>query len=303
MDLTTVFCDIDDFCREFTLESPQELLPMPSPRRNRRAGLGLSEIMTILVMFHHSGGHRNFKGYYTQHVCRHWSGEFPGAPSYSRLIQLVPRVLWPLLHYLGTRRGEVSGVSFVDSTPLRVCHNARIHSHKVFQGIARRGKPSVGWFFGLKLHLIISDRGDLLGIRATPGNADDRSTVPAMAQGLSGKLFGDRGYISQKLFESLRAQGVELITKLRKNMKPKLLALIDKILLRKRALIETVNDQLKNVCQIEHSRHRSWLNALVHLLAGLTAYTWQEKRPALSWTAQEREILNQINPQRKLLLA
>ena len=144
MDLTTVFCDIDDFCREFTLESPQELLPMPSPRRNRRAGLGLSEIMTILVMFHHSGGHRTFKGYYTQHVCRHWSGEFPGAPSYSRLIQLVPRVLWPLLHYLGTRRGEVSGVSFVDSTPLRVCHNARIHSHKVFQGIARRGKTSVG---------------------------------------------------------------------------------------------------------------------------------------------------------------
>ena len=135
------------------------------------------------------------------------------------------------------------------------------------------------------------------------GNARDRSPVPAMAQGLSGKLFGDRGYISQKLFESLRAQGVELITKLRKNMKPKLLALIDKILMRKRALIETVNDQLKNVCQIEHSRHRSWLNALVHLLAGLTAYTWQEKRPALSWTAQEREILNQINPQRKLLLA
>jgi hypothetical protein len=111
-------------------------------------------------------------------------------------------------------------VSFVDSTPLKVCHNARIHSHKVFEGIARRGKTSVGWFFGLKLHLIISDRGDLLGIRATPGNADDRSTVPAMAQGLSGKLFGGRGYISQKLFESLRAQGVELITKLRKNMKP-----------------------------------------------------------------------------------
>ena len=138
MDLTTVFCDIDDFCREFALESPQELLPMPSPRRNRRAGLGLSEIMTILVMFHHSGGHRNFKGYYTQHVCCHCPGEFPGAPSCSRLIQLVPRVLWPLLHYLGTRRGEVSGVSFVDSTPLRVCHNARIHSHKVFQGIARR---------------------------------------------------------------------------------------------------------------------------------------------------------------------
>ena len=113
-----------------------------------------------------------------------------------------------------------------------------------------------------------------------------------MAKGFFGKLFGDRGYISQALRHTLKQQGLELITKLRKNMKLKLLNLMDKIFLRKRALIKTVNDQLKNVCQIEHSRHRSPINAFVHLIAGLVAFTWQEKRPALSWTAEEQEILN-----------
>ena len=113
-----------------------------------------------------------------------------------------------------------------------------------------------------------------------------------MAKGFFSKLFEDRGYISQALRHTLKQQGVELITKLRKNMKPKLLNLMDKILLRKRALIETVNDQLKNVCQIEHSRHRSPINAFVHLIAGLVACTWQEKRPALSWTREEQKILN-----------
>ena len=116
--------------------------------------------------------------------------------------------------------------------------------------------------------------------------------VPEMAKGLFGKLFGDRGYLSQALRDTLKQQGVELITKLRKNMKPKLLNLMDKILLRKRALIETVNDQFKNVCQIEHSRYRSPINAFVHMIAGLVAFTWQEKRPALSWTPEEQEILN-----------
>ena len=153
--------------------------------------------------------------------------------------------------------------------------------------MAQRGKSSTGWFFGFKLHLIINDRSELLGVRLTPGNVDDRLPVPEMAKGLFGKLFGDRGYISQALRDTLKQQGVELITKLRKNMKPKLLNLMDKILLRKRALIETVNDQLKNVCQIEHSRHRSPINAFVHLIAGLVAFTWQEKRPALSWTPEE----------------
>ena len=292
MDLTTVYCDLDDFYCDFSYEGPQDRLLGPRRVRQRSTSLSPSELMTILVMFHQSQGYRNFKGYYKEQVLGRWHREFPNAPSYTRVVQLLPRVLWPLAHYLGSRRGEVSGISFVDSTPLQVCDNARIHSNKVFRGLAQRGKSSTGWFFGFKLHLIINDHGDLLGVRLTPGNVDDRLPVPEMANGLFGKLFGDRGYISQALRDTLKQQGVELITKLRKNMKPKLLKLVDKILLRKRTLIETVNDQLKNICQIEHTRHRNPINAFVHLIAGLVAYTWQEKRPALSWTREEEEILN-----------
>ena len=186
----------------------------------------------------------------------------------------------------------MSGISFVDSTPLKVCHNAHIYPYKVFRGLTQRGKSSTGWFFGFKLHLIINDHSDLLGVRLTSGNVDDRLPVPEMASGLFGKLFRDRGYISQALREILQQQGVELITKLCKNTQPKLLNLMDKILLRKRALIETVNDQLKNVCQIEHSRHRSTINAFVHLIAGLAPYIWQKKCPALFWTQKEQEMLN-----------
>ena len=292
MDLTTVYCNLDDFYRNFNVEAPHDLLLGPRHLRQRCTSLSPSELMTILVMFHQSQGYRNFKGYYTEQVLGRWHREFPDAPSYTRVVQLLHRVLWSLVHYLGNRRGEVSGISFVDSTPLKVCHHARIHSHKVFRGLAQRGKSSTGWFFGFKLHLIINDRSELLGVRLTPGNVDDRLPVPEMAKGLFGKLFGDRGYISQALRHTLKQQGVELITKLRQNMKPKLLNLMDKILLRKRALIETVNDQLKNVCQIEHTRHRNPINAFVHLIAALVAYTWQEKRPALSWTREEQEILN-----------
>ena len=292
MDLTTVYCDLDDFYCDFSYEGPQDRLLGPRRVRQCSTSLSPSELMTILVMFHQSQGYRNFKGYYKEQVLGRWHREFPDAPSYTRVVQLLPRVLWPLAHYLGSRRGEVSGISFVDSTPLQVCDNARIHSNKVFRGLAQRGKSSTGWFFGFKLHLIINDHGDLLGVRLTPGNVDDRLPVPEMANGLFGKLFGDRGYISQALRDTLKQQGVELITKLRKNMKPKLLKLVDKILLRKRTLIETVNDQLKNICQIEHTRHRNPINAFVHLIAGLVAYTWQEKRPALSWTREEEEILN-----------
>ena len=131
-----------------------------------------------------------------------------------------------------------------------------------------------------------------LVVRLTPGNLADPLPVSEMDKGLFGKLFGDRGYISQALHDTLKQQGVELITKLRKNMKPKRLNLMDKILLRKRAFIETVNNQLKTVYQIEHSRRRSPINAFVHLIARLVAFTWQEKRPALSWTREEQEILN-----------
>lgn len=135
--------------------------------------------------------------------------------------------------------------------------------HKVFQGCARRGKTSIDWFYGFKLHLIINDCGELLSLRVTPGNVDDRRPVPKLVKELFGKLFGDKGYISQTLFETLHERQWQLVTKLRKKMKNRLISMFDKIMLRKRAIIESVTDQLKNISQIEHSRHRSVANCFV----------------------------------------
>jgi hypothetical protein len=208
--------------------------------------------------------------------------------SYGRFVELMPSALVPLCGYLQTRKGECSGISFVDSTALKVCHNRRIHSHQVFEGCARRGKTSVDRFFGFKLHLVINDCGELLSLRLTPGNTDDRRPVPELVKGLFGKLFGDKGYVSQPLFETLYDGGIQLVTRLKTRMKNRLLPLLDKIMLRKRAIIESVHDQLKNISQIEHSRHRSVANCFVNLLGGLIAYTWREKKPSLNIRVKEQ---------------
>ena len=256
-------------------------------RRDRAPRLCLSEVMTIIVMFH-SSSYRNFKAYYTEQVLKNYLWAFPRLVSYQRFVELMPQALVPLCGYLQTRKGRCSGISFIDSTSLAVCHNRRIHSHKVFAGYARRGKTSVGWFYGFKLHLVINDRGELLSLRLTPGNVDDRRPVPELVKELFGKLFGDKGYIVQPLFETLYGDGVRLVTRLKANMKNRLVSMFDRIMLRKRALIESVVDQLKNISQIEHSRHRSVANCFVNLLAGLVAYTWREKKPSLNIRVKEQ---------------
>jgi hypothetical protein len=287
MDILPVFCDIDDFCQFFEPPWKKRLLSSGHRRRDRAGCLCLSEVMTLIVMFH-SSAYRNFKAYYMEHVLKHYAGAFPRLPSYQRFVELMPRALVPLCGYLQTRKGRCSGISFVDSTSLKVCHNRRIHSHKVFAGCARRGKTSVDWFFGFKLHLVINDRGELLSLRLTPGNVDDRRPVPELVRELFGKLFGDKGYVSQPLFEALYDDGVQLVTRLKTNMKNRLVSLFDKIMLRKRAIIEAVVDQLKNISQIEHSRHRSVANCFVNLLAGLVAYTFREKKPSLNIRVKEQ---------------
>lgn len=236
--------------------------------------------MTIVICFHYAH-YRTLKAYYMEQVCVAWRAEFPGLVSYSRFVELMPCVLVPLCAYLESCRGRCTGISFVDSTPIAVCKNPRIHQHRVFAGLAQRGKNSVGWFFGFKLHLVVNHHGELLAWHLTAGNVDDRQPVPQLTLGLVGKLIGDKGYLSQPLLERLLQQGVQLITPLRKNMPNRLLPLVDKLLQRKRALLETINDQLKNQAQIEHSRHRSPTNFLVNLVAGLIAYCQQEKKPSL----------------------
>jgi hypothetical protein len=282
MSLLELFVDVDDFCKVFLPVWRCSLLESGDRKRMRSGQLILSEIMTIVIYFHFSN-YRTFKAYYTEYVCGQLQSEFQPLVSYPRFVALMPTVLGPLCAYLRTHYGRCSGISFIDSTTLSVCDNHRIHCHRVFSGVAERGKNSMGWFYGFKLHFVINDCGELLACRLTPGNVDDRTPVPLLCQRLSGKLFGDKGYLSQPLFEQLlQTFRVTLITKIKSNMKNRLMNLIDKILLRKRALVETVIDQLKNISQIEHTRHRSVFNFVVNVMAALIAYCHQPKKPSLN---------------------
>ena len=279
-----LFCHVDDFCQVFEPQWHQFLLQSGQKHRRRARRLCLSEIMTILIHFHQSH-YRNFKAYYGRYVRRYLHADFPTLVSYQRFVEYIPSALGPLAIYLKTRcLGPCTGISFIDSTPLKVCHNLRIRQNKVFAGYAARGHSSTGWFYGFKVHLVCNEQGELVNLALTPGNVDDRKPVPQLAQDLFGKLFGDRGYVSQPLFVHLfETFDVQLITRLRKNMKNRLIPLADQVLLRKRAVIESIVDQLKNISQIEHSRHRSPVNFLVNVLCGLIAYCHQPKKPSLGF--------------------
>jgi transposase len=288
MSLLELFCAVDDFCQQLEPAWRHQELASGLRQRQRTRQLCLSEVMTILIAFH-SSGYRNFKTYYREQVCRYWCAEFPGLVSYTRFVEFMPSALLPLCAYLRTCLGSCTGLSFLDSTPLAVCDNHRIYHHKVFDGVAHRGKSSTGWFFGFKLHLLVNDRGELLNMALTPGNVDDRRPVPRLVKRLFGKIFADKGYLSQPLFQQLLDTfGLQLITKLKSNMKNRLLPVVDKILLRKRAIVETIIDQLKNISQIEHTRHRSVTNFLVNLLCGLIAYCHQPKKPSLQLDVRPR---------------
>lgn len=280
MDRLTIFCEIDDFCRQFEPKLNRQLLADGTRKRIKSSKMSKSEVMTILILFHRSG-FRDLKKFYTTIVCKYWHKDFPNLLSYNRFVEVQRDSLVLLAAFMQTRLGECSGISFIDSTKLAVCNNLRIKQNKVFRDVAKRGKTTTGWFYGFKLHLVVSDCGEILAWQITLGNVDDRQPVAAMAKRLWGKLFGDKGYLSSKLSELLGEANVQLITKLKRNMKNQLMPLFDRLLLRKRAIIETVNDQLKNISQVEHTRHRSVWNFYGNVVAGLIAYTFQERKPNL----------------------
>ena len=279
--LTRLFCDVDDFCHDFIPKWETKQLETGKKKRRRKRLVSHSEIITIVIAYHRSG-YRTFKWFYQKQVQKQWHHYFPTLPSYPRFIELMSDILIPLTAFMQSRCSQGKGIAFVDSTPLRVCHNRRIPRHKTFEDIAGRGKSSTGWFYGFKLHLVVDDKGEIISFMITRGNVDDRVPVPTLVKNYLGKLFGDKGYISQKLADLLGQNNVELITTLRKNMKPRVRNAFDKLLLRKRSIIETINDQLKNSANIEHSRHRSLTNCMINVVAGLLSYTYQEKKPALN---------------------
>ncbi len=285
------------FCQWLVTRENAKLLGV-TRKRGPAPRLSLREVMTILIHFHQSHC-RDFKAYDAQHVCEHVRSEFPTLVSYTRFVALMPSALPAMCLYPHGRFGQATGVAFIDSTPLSVCHNRRIARHRVFAEVATRGKSSLGWFYGFKLHLIVNDQGELLAVQLTPGNIDDRKPVPQMTKNLWGKLVGDRCHLSQALFERLFARGMQLmaadrplpITPIRNNIQNRLVVLEDELLTRKRFVIGTIVDQLKNIPPIEHTRHRSPTNSIVNLIAGLIAYTWQPKKPSLHFPDNDLALL------------
>jgi len=294
MELVALFYLIDEFCKEFEPKWRAQRVSSGLALRNKPCRMSLSEILTIIVHFHQSN-HKTFKYYYLNYVCNQLRSDFPELVSYSRFVELIGEVTAPMVTLLVSLLSSPTTANYIDSTKLVVCHNRRIQRNKVFKGLAARGKSSMGWFYGFKLHLIVNEHGELVSFFITPGNVPDNNieTVTKLAKRLHGKLFGDRGYISKDLFAALWGQGTQLITGIRRNMKNRLLPLMDKIMLRGRSIIETINDQLKNQEQIEHTRHRSPVNFGVNLFSGLIAYQLQPKKPGLDFSDTDRRLLTE----------
>lgn len=279
IDVTELFCKVDEFFKSYETTYKAKLIE-DGRIRQRYPELSESEMMTVLILFHYSC-YRNFKGFYNKKVRQTMQKEFPKLVSYNRFIQLMPRIVMPMIAFMNSIKGKSTGISFMDSTTLTVCHKRRINRNKVFKNLAQRGRTTMGWFFGFKLHLIVNHLGEIISFQITQGNVDDRAPVPKMTQNVQGKIFADKGYISQPLFKNLFEKGAQLITNIKSNMKNRLLPLMDRIMLKKRFIIETINNQLKNVHQIDHSRHRSPINFLINILAALSAYQLKPKKPAI----------------------
>jgi hypothetical protein len=290
--LVGIYCDIDDFCKAFE-EYWHKHLVTDGRAVMPKCAMGLSEVMAIVVFFHLSN-QRTFKWYYNNIICGFLKDYFPKRLSCNRFTEVMQSTVVPLTVYLMNRgTGKCSGINFIDSTSVNVCHNKRISRNKVFGDVAAIGKTTSGRFFGFKLHPAINDQGEIVSFCLTAGNVDDRDekVIARLTKELFGKLFGDKGYISKKLFEELWEKGIHLITGIKKNMKNRVMDMCDKILLRKRSIIETVNDFLKNICQIEHTRHRSTINFLVNLLSGLVAYSFLPKKPSLNFRNKDMGLI------------
>jgi transposase len=284
-DITHLFCFVDDFAHGMQKEiEAYQLSSRSLSKPTRTPELSDSEIMTIVLMFQESPC-RNFKYFYKSYL-QLYNQDFPKLPSYERFVALMPRVLMlavVLLHALLTPGRKLG---YIDATSINVCHPKRIKRNKVFKGLAAIGKTTKGWFFGFKLHVIVDEKGNLLRVKLTPGNVDDRAVVEGMTQGMTGLLFGDKGYLDKKLFLRLYKRGLKIVTGIKKNMKNILMPWQEKILLRKRSLIETVFDYLKNKFQLEHTRHRSPLNMVLHLITTLIMYQLKPSKPSITYTCE-----------------
>ena len=281
--LIQIFCDCDDFCKFFEQWQMNKSVAKSSNQPTRVPGLALSECMCIMILYHPSGM-KCFQYYYQQIVLKQLKGYFPKAPCYERFVQLIPRTTLALFMFVNVFRiGRKIGCYFADSKKMPVCDNLRIKRNKVFDGIAGRSKSSTGWFYGLKLFLVINAYGEILKCLITPANIADNNLemMKKVFKNLKGYVFADKGFISQPAFEHFYQAGLKIVTTIRRNMKNKLLSMFEKLCRMKRGVIESVNDLLMTLCDIDHTRHRSPINCIAHAYAGVAAYTYLDKLPSI----------------------
>ena len=279
--LIELFFSCDEFCKYLdgylVSQQQQPVLPARMPQ------LSPSEILTILTYYHLSG-YKCFQYYYERLVLGFMPTFFPKLVSYNRFIELIIAILphTYLFAQFRTLSAQRSGLYIIDSKKLPVCHNLRIASNKVFKDFAARGKSSTGWFYGFKIHLVINHLGDIVNFQLTAGNVADNNinVLNNLLDNLQGICLGDKGYLT-KFFEQFYEKGIKIVTKIRSNMKNKLMPLRERLLLKKRNIIESVNDILMTVCNIEHTRHRNPYNATAHIFASLIAYSFLDNKPAL----------------------
>jgi Transposase DDE domain len=276
--LTEVFYEVDDFCKAFEAQWQTYLLGSGAAPRGPKPGLAVSEIITLLLVLH-SSRFKYLKNFY-QGVAIPWLRPyFPGLPCYEQFVTLPQRAFVPLLFFLLSRLGKQTGIYYIDSTSLPVCDNHRIHRHKTFAGLAARGKTSMGWCFGFKLHLVFNHLNQIVACKLTPGQVHDTQPVPQLTKHLLGKLFADKGYIGKKLAQELLRRGLTLFTRVRKNMKSLPLAMPDKLLLNARNMAETIIGSIKQFSSLNLPKHRLPLNAVLHLVAAITAYQINPIKP------------------------
>ena len=245
--LIEIFISCDDFDKIYEKWLQNHQLGKHS--LTRKPQISDSEIITILIFYHWSG-FKNFQYYYEHLMQKEFTSYFPKLPSYHRFIELIGRQTLKLYMFVKvlTLLSEKTGHYFIDSKKLPVCDNRRIHSNKVFSGVAARGKSSTGWFYGLKIHLVINELGQIMNFMLTPANVMDNNEqiLKKLLKGLKGKCYGDKEYLS-KLFAFFYQQGLHLVTKIRENMKNQFMEINDKVNLKKRGVIESVNDILMTV--------------------------------------------------------
>jgi hypothetical protein len=278
--LLQIYVEVDDLLQAYQSFCAHKK-PEPVVHPTREPQLSPSEIVTIVVAYHASG-YKCFEYYYRECILKTCRTCFPKAPSYQRFDSYLGRVLPLVLLVLMCKCAQSlrTGYYFIDSKKLVVCHLKREHAHKVFKGFARKGKSSTGWFYGLKLHLVINHLGQIVSFLLTPGSTADNNfgVLTALLQGLKGKCCGDKGYLST-LFEQFYCQGLHLLVKSKENMKALPAFASDVELLDHRSVIESVNDILITVCNIEHSRHRNAFHGLTSILAALTCYQYLPHKP------------------------